>query len=387
MTVTLDQMKSKLLTEDQIMTELGKTEPLSVEHISNETKVKFSLAPDWAEGIDALHVESTLDGVQMRVNGVERQITKGALFQAAAKFGLTAPYIKKLPARLTQGLLDYHYSGGMGQTEMSMFTVHDRISAFTRPTLTPFSNIQLAEKVIEGIRKNHGSDLPIFADYKHLNTLAETNVRFIVPTTDREITGGGMSDVPSGEDDTWLAGIHLRNSAVGKGQTSLEAYLFRWWCTNGATTTLNDVGVWSRRVNGQQDDVYEWAREQVDEILGGMEARFDEVQALTRLSVAVNTGDVLREIFSRYEVPVSQRDTIQGRLLETENPTMYAIMNEITRVANEDDMEDKRRDRLMRIGGAIPTEQFDTLKARVFREGQQAGSTAPNPYEVRVISA
>ena len=118
-----------------------------------------------------------------------------------------------------------------------------------------------------------------------------------------------------------------------------------------------------------------------------MEARFDEVQALTRLSVAVNTGDVLREIFSRYEVPVSQRDTIQGRLLETENPTMYAIMNEITRVANEDDMEAKRRDRLMRIGGAIPTEQFDTLKARVFREGQQAGSTAPNPYEVRVISA
>ena len=46
MPVTLDQMKSKLLTEDQIMTELGKTEPLSVEHISNETKVKFSLAPN-----------------------------------------------------------------------------------------------------------------------------------------------------------------------------------------------------------------------------------------------------------------------------------------------------------------------------------------------------
>lgn len=386
-TVTLEQMKSHLLTEDQVMSKLAETEPLSVEHISSDTKIKFSLAPDWAEGIDALGTNAVLSGVQMRVNGTEREVTKAALFQAAAKFGLTAPYIKKIPANLTQGLLDYHYSGGMGQTELSMFTVNDRISAFTRPTLTPFSNLQLAEKTIEGIRQRHGSDLPIFADYKFHNDLQDTNVRFIIPTTDFVVEGGNMPDVPTGGSDVWLSGVHLRNSAVGKGQTSLESYMFRWWCTNGATTQLTDVGTWSRRVNGQQDDVYEWAREQVDEILGGMEERFTEVQALTRLNVAGNTGDILREIFSRYEVPVSQRDTIMARLLETENLTMYAIMNAITQVANEQDLEDRRRDRLMRIGGAIPTEQFDTLKARVWREGHSAKKDERNPYEVQVIAA
>lgn len=385
-TVTLDQMKGSLLTEDQVMNKLGETEPLSIDHISSDTKIKFSLAPDWAEGIDAKGLATAVD-VQMRVNGTERQMSKKAVFDAAAKFGLTAPYIKKVPANLIEGLLNYHYSGGMGQTELSMFSVGDTVSAFTRPTLTPFSNLQLAEKVIEGIRTRHGSDLPIFADYKFHNDLQATNVRFIIPTTERVITDSRMSDVPAGQDDTWLAGVHLYNSAVGKGQTSLEAYMFRWWCTNGATTTLQDVGTWSRRVNGQQDDVYGWARDTVDEILGGMEHQFDEIQALTRLNIAGNTADILAEIFKRYEVPVSQRDTIMARLLETENLTMYSVMQAITQVANEADMEDRRRDRLMRIGGAIPTEQFDTLKARVWREGHSAKKDERNPYEVQVIAA
>lgn len=382
-TVTLDMMKDKLLTEDQVMSELEKTEPLSIEHISNETKVKFSLAPDWAEGIDAKKSNAPID-VNMRVNGAERVMTKGALFQAAAKFGLTSAYIKKVPAKLIEGLLNYHYSGGMGSTELSMFTVRDEISAFTRPTLTPFSNLQLTESIIQGIRQRHGSDLPIFADYKFHNDLQTTNVRFIIPGVERVITDSDMPDVPMGSDDTWLSGIHLHNSAVGKGQTTLESYMFRWWCTNGATNTREDVGVWSRRVNGQQDDVYGWARDSVDEILGGMEARFDEVQALTRLNVAGNTSDVLREIFTQYEVPVSQRDTIMARLLESENLTMYAIMGAISQVANADDMDDARRDRLMRISGAIPTEQFDTLKAKVWREGHAADKAARNPYEFQI---
>ncbi len=162
--------------------------------------------------------------------------------------------------------------------------------------------------------------------------------------------------------------------------------MFRYWCTNGCTTELGEVGKWSRRVNGQQDDVYAWARDSVDEILGGMEHRFDEVQALARLGVAGNTADILTEIFKNYEVPVSQRDDIMLALLEVENLTMYSIMQAITQVANQDDMDDRRRDRLMRIGGAIPTEQFDTLKAKVWREGHSAKSSERNPYEIQVLT-
>lgn len=85
-------------------------------------------------------------------------------------------------------------------------------------------------------------------------------------------------------------------------------------------------------------------------------------------------------------MPVTQRHDILNTLMDVEgDPTMYHITNAITVAANEPDMDDKRRDRLMRIGGAIPTERFDTLKAQVWREGHGADPDAPNPYEVVTV--
>lgn len=382
-TVTLDEMKSKLLTLDQVHQMLQKTEPLSTDTISSESKIKFKLTPDWAMGIDALASTEAV-GMTMLVNGKEKQLTKEAALQAGANFGLPAAYVKKVPASYIEGLLNYHYSGGIGDNEYKLLSVGDNVAAFTRPTLVPFSNLQLLEHAVEGIRDRNGSDTPIFADYKISNSLQQTDVRLIVPAQERIMQDTHMNDVPDGSQDVWMAGLHLSNSLIGKKQTTLEAYLFRWWCTNGATTFLEDVGTWSRRADGQEEDVYLWARNSVDEILGGLESRFDQVQALAQLNVSGNTAEVLREIFSQYEVPVSQRDSIMARMLESETLTMYSIMNAITQTANEEGMEPRRADRLMRIGGAIPTETFDTLKAKIWREGHLADETAPNPYAITV---
>lgn len=383
--VTLKEMENQLLTLDQVHTLLQKTEPLSEDVIESSSKVKFKLDADWAMGLDSLDGTEVV-GAYMSISGAERRMTKDATLQAAANFGLSAAYIKKVPAHLIEGLLNYHYGNGMGETEFKVLGVGENVAAFTRPTLQPFSNLQLLENAIEGIQQRHGTETPIFADYKINNSLLRTDVRLILPAEERTMQDTNMPDVPDHSDDVWMAGVHLTNSIVGKTQTSLEAYLFRWWCTNGATTLLEDVGVWNRRVNGQEEDVYAWARDSVDEVLGGLEARFDEVQALAYLNIAGNTADVLREVFSQYEVPVSQRDQIIARMVETENPTMYSVMNAITQVANEEGLDPRRADRLMRIGGAIPTETFDTLKARVWREGHTADPNQPNPYEIRVVS-
>lgn len=384
-TITPDQLEKKLLTVDQVVNRLEKTEPLTVETIDSNSKIVFGLDTDWASGIDGMEGTERV-GVNMRINGTDRPMTKAAALQAAAHFGITAPLMKKAPAKHIEGLLNYFYGHAMDDSALAMYVVGDDIAAFTRPTLTPFSNLRLVDNVLDGIRQRHGDGVDVFADYKFHNDLQKTDIRFILPTDQRIMEDTNMKDVPAKAADSWLTGIHLSNSLIGKGQTSLESYMFRYWCTNGCTTELGEVGKWSRRVNGQQDDVYAWARDSVDEILGGMEHRFDEVQALARLGVAGNTADILTEIFKNYEVPVSQRDDIMMILLEQENLTMYSIMQAITQVANQDDLDDRRRDRLMRIGGAIPTEQFDTLKARVWREGHSAKSTERNPYEVQVIT-
>lgn len=384
--VTLADMESKLLSLDEVVAQLEKTEPLVIEPVNSETTVRFSFDSEWAHGLDAL---KDTDPVQasMTINGTERVLTKEAALQAGANFGLPAPYLKKIPANFTQGLLNYHYGAGMGTNAYNVLAVGDNVSSFTRPTIRPFSNLQLLDHVVDGIQGVHGADTPIYADYKFANSLARTDVRLIIPAAERVMVRTNMDDVPSGRDDTWLTGIHFSNSLNGKSQTTLEAYMFRYWCTNGATTNLEGIGTWSRRANGQEEDVYEWARDSVNEILGGMEHIFDSIQALANLNVNGDAAGILREIFTQYQVPVSQREAIMRRLLAMENLTMYSIMAAITEAANEVDMDDRRRDRLMRIGGALPTTTFDTLKARVWREGHQAGEEAPNPYEPLVILA
>jgi len=385
-TVTLADMEHKLLSIEEITQQLQKTEPLTDERIDNESKVRFRFTPDWAHGIESVAGTAPVD-VTMTINGTDRQMTKEAVLQAGANFGLPGAYMRKIPANFAEGLLNHHYSTGMGSEAFKVLSVADRISAFTRPTLVPFSNIQLLNSVVEGIQEIHGANTPIYADYKYANSLLRTDIRLIVPEAERVMDDTNMDDIPEGSWDTWLAGIHLSNSLIGKTQTSEEAFMFRWWCTNGCTTTLDSLGSWSRRRDGQEEDVYEWARTSVNEILGGMEHMFDQVQALTQLNVTGNTPDVLREIFAQYEVPVSQRESIMTRLVGMGEITMYHIMQAITEVANESDMEDRRRDRLMRIGGALPTTTFDTLKARVWREGHAADAEQLNPYEPLVMIA
>lgn len=374
-TVTASEMQDKLLTLDQVKEQLAKTEPLEATIVSTDTKTRFHLSEDWAEGLDSAQGTSLVNAT-VSIDGKESRLSKDAILQAASAFGLQKAYVRKTPARLIEEHLNYWYSGGIGDNVFTSLAVQGSVQAFAKATLTPFSNLQLLENVESSIRRKYGQDAEIFGDYKFRNDITQTNMRLIIPEESRTIQNTGT------EDDRWSAGVHVSNSLTGKSQTSIEAYLFRWWCTNGCTTEFDDVGSWNRRLNGQDEtDVWEWARTSVDDVLGGLENRFQEVQNLTELDVTGNIVDVTREVFENYRIPVAQRQGVLDSLAQANVLTMYTIMQAVTQTANDPDLSDDRRDRMMRIGGKIPTAQFDPLKARVFREGQ-TNPQGPNPYEI-----
>ena len=60
-------------------------------------------------------------------------------------------------------------------------------------------------------------------------------------------------------------------------------------------------------------------------------------------------------------------------------------MNAVTQTANIEGLSSDRVDKLMRIGGDIPSSTFDTLKAKVWREGHSAEPEQRNPYEVTTL--
>jgi hypothetical protein len=386
MMVTLDDMRSKLLTLDQVEEKVAATEPLNQTHVSADDKILFQFDPQWAIGFEDKDGTSVVDAV-IRLNGNDHILTKDAVLQAGAAFGLPGKYAARLPHNLLEAQLNYWFASGMGDKAFNMLSTgaDQRVAAFTRPTINPFSNRLLIEEVVRGIHERYGDGVEILADYKFNHSLVRTDVRFVIPEAIRLIAGGGMGDVPAGEQDQWAGGIHLTNSLIGKSQTKLETYLFRWWCTNGATTQMADVGTFSRRGEHEEQDVYEWASNAVDEVLGGLETQFDQVQALTQLSVEGNAADIVGDIFDRYRVPVSQRQDVLNTLMDAESLNLYTVMNAITQTANEEDLSPDRVDKILRIGGAIPGATFNSLKAQVWAEGHLADPEAPNPYEIRTV--
>jgi len=378
MSVQFAEIQDQLLTIDDVREKLSVTEPLTSFTLSNGNKTSFRYGDDWALQLDHLKGTDPVE-VYVTIDGAESQLTKDAALQATSAFGLQSTYVKKTPARLVEEHTNYWYGLGMGDREFSVLRAgsDNRIAAFSKPSITPFSNALLLDNILEGAQREYGSD--VYADYKFRHDLNQTDVRLILPDFTRNIHDTQV------DGDVWSAGIHLTNSLTGGTPTTVEGYLFRWWCTNGATTVNGDIGKWNRRIMGQQEDVYSWARDAVDEILGGMEEQFDAVQSLTQLNIAGNVTDILADIFSTYGVPVSQRQGVIDALLESESLTLYEVMQAITRLANDPDLKPERVDRLLRTGGAIPSAIFDPLKAKVWREGHAAGDDVPNPYEIQHI--
>lgn len=376
--VSYSAMKSRLLSLDEAKNRLAQTEPLGVTPISaeHETRVRWRFEPDWAFTLDTTHGTSPV-AASINVNGREHVLTKDAVLTAASAFGLPGSHAKVLPAHLLEQEMNYWFSAGLGKNSFNLLTVGDNESAaaFVKQTKQPFSNLALLDAVVSAVRNRYGS-AEILVDYKFNHSLAKTDVRLVIPEIGHFIDS-------STEDDEWCAGIHLSNSLIAKagGQTSVEPYLFRWVCTNGATSQYGDAGKWNRRVQGQQlEDVLDWARQAVDEVFDGLPRKWVELQKLTQVSIEGNAQDILREVFRTYGVPYTQQNEIISQFVEAEELSMYELMQSITQLANDPKLKPERVDSLLRIGGSIPTAMFDPLNRKLWDEGHSASPEATNPY-------
>jgi len=386
MTITLTQMKEQLISFDDIIKRLENTEPLDSVVIDSSSRAKFRLEPDWAETAKELGMTEAVSAF-VTVDGTEYQFTKEGILQATSLVGLGTAYVLKTPSNLIEMQLNYWFSSGLQDAAHKMVVVKEKASAFIKPTITTFSNVELAHSIYDGIQDFYGTGTEVLGDYKFFNSLNRTDIRFIVPRQMKIMQDTNMLDVPGGSKDVWSAGINLTNSLTGKNgiKTGIESYLFRWWCTNGAITENGDVGMWNRRTDGQSEDaVYEWAANAVEDVLGGMESLFDSVQALAYLKPKGSTSDLLNDLYSSNKVPVSQRLSITNDVVSANEVTMYSIMNAVSQQANNPTLTPERVEKLLRVGGSLPSHYFDSTKAKVFAQGQTAGPQAPNPYAMEV---
>lgn len=360
-TITLDQMRSKLLTVDQVRERLATTEPLSQVTFplsgSRNSIARFSLQPDWAQNIDQVNGTDAI-GAEVRVGGVTYQLTKDALLEATSLIGITKQYATRCPANLLEPHINYWFRQGpragisAGTQEMKLLAIGDRAYAFSKASIDPFSNLRLLDEVLAGIAERYGEG-DVLVDYKFQHNLRHTAMRLIVPNEMRNPR----------ENDPWSAGVQLHNSLAGEKPLSLEGYLFRWWCTNGAISTHAQSGKWNRRTGGQGDEVYEWARHAVDEILSGLDHEFEALDALANTPIEGDVNQALEDVFRTYRVPLAVRENIIQEMVNSDDLTMYGVMQAITQAANHDDLPESARNTLMEIGGDLPRANHERCPA------------------------
>lgn len=346
--VDIEQMRSKLLTLDDVRARLAVTEP-GGERIFKATDVQMRYEPAWAAGDD----ETVLAPAYLQFTGAdgpEIQLTIQAALELGAACRLPREVQKSWPADLTQTVVNRSLSSLLGERDLKMLIRKaggaDIGTAVCRPTVIPFSNLEMLDRMLEGIEAAYGPG-EVLADYKFYHDLEQTNLRLIVPGQQRVITGTRVAD------DTWSAGIDFRNSLIGLKQTSLGGYLFRWWCTNGCTDTLASVPALSRRETPSAEDAYEWVRQSVDEVLGGLETALDAVQASVNVPVPPDQVAVtIRDLFAEHNVPVRERQRVISELAELdEHMTVYDVAQAITVVANSDQVSPRAVEQLLSLGG------------------------------------
>ncbi len=354
--ITVEQMKPKLHPLDHVRNVLASTEPLSTYAFTVGDAIRFTLQPGWHHGIDAKSGTQPVDAVIHVGRGAgtsEFRLTKDALLEATSACGISKTYAARCPAELLEPQLNYWFREGLaarsgGNRDFQLLVAAGLGAAVTRSSIVPFSNLRLLEQALDGIAARYG-DGEVLVDYKFTHSLRKTHLRLIVPDYVRAITGTGT------DDDTWSVGIQLKNSLIGEERTSIDGYLFRWWCTNGAIDTRNTSGTWTRRGGGPDTEVYDWARTAVDDVLGGLEPALDAVQDMVAIPIEGHANDVLRDVFDHYRTPLPERARIIENMVEAGGRlNMYTVMAAITQVANDTSLEPSHIENLLRMGGDLP---------------------------------
>jgi hypothetical protein len=357
---SIEEMRPRLLTLDQARARLGKTEPLRELKFEAGSAVQFRFPEDWDEvveetdGLDAMDVFATLGGSTQ-----EYRLTKDAVLEAGAKIGIPRKLQERTPSHLLSQQFNWWF-GGRGGWDGKSFKafVADKPGDDDRPlavafgsaTISPFSNLEILDQLVDGIRDFYDADeVDLLVDYKFTHSLELTHARIIVPGFVRNITGPGTAQ-PS---DLWSTGVQWTNSQLGLKPTEVSGYLFRWRCTNGMTDTLVTSGKFNRR-DGSAEDVYSWARQSVEEVLGGLEHALDGVADTTSVPVENDVSLVLGDLFQQHKVPVPLQRAIILNMAEVGGElSMYTLLNAITQAGNDPEVSPASLDKLLRVGGHV----------------------------------
>ena len=318
--------------------------------LDEHTKAAFEAPVVWPVEDFSMFDDDESTGAGLTVGGHEYEFTKKALLDFTSKFHLSKKYVSLLPPSLLTPQMDYWVTAN--EQDIRLLVNGDTIIGVSKSPSAPlFSSESVFDYAVSALHDATGV-LPseMYVDYKLTASLDETAFRLILPglSTFQIESQRASATKP----DLWNYGISVRHSQSALFPTSVEGYLFSWWCTNGSIATHAASGKFDRRSHEADLSVLgEWLTEKIEDISVDMPHQFEDIAALTGISLKGEMTEAADSVFKRYRVPTVAREAVLANLVESDDWSAYGLMNAVTQAANPSDVDEKLRNLLFRAGG------------------------------------
>jgi len=255
--------------------------------------------------------------ILLNYNGEVSILNPPALGNLTANIGFPRPYLKKVPpeeyATLVLPHLNYWYREALNGKSIRLLKIDNRIIMVIPKT--NFEHIKISD-IINAAEHQLGTDQ--IAGYHKIQVTPETVCFSILTPREIEIKEG----------DIFNSGIRINHSLSGEVSTSLSAYLFRQWCSNGATTE-DELQTWHRNSSSNLET---WLQSSIVGANSAFDKETERVKNLLQIPMDGHTGEVLNSILNQSGVPQKLQTEVRTALLDTEAHTLYDVYNMLTKI-------------------------------------------------------
>jgi len=241
-----------------------------------------------------------------------------ALDQMLMYIGFPRTYLKKVPKEQYSSLvlphLDYWYRDALAGNLIRLFVLNNQAIAVAPKA--DFQHISISE-IVKAAEAQLGD---LVAGYHKFH---ESRGNFVFSIL-------MPKEVDLGEGDLFNQGIQVEHNLVGESSTKVSAYLFRQWCSNGATTE-DQISSWRRRSkSGEPFDV--WFQKSIMAANKVFDEEIMRVRALKEVSTNEHTADILNSVLEHSSVPQGLQKEVRSILIDRDAETLYDIYNVLTEV-------------------------------------------------------
>lgn len=267
----------------------------------------------------SFHIGEDGKGSINHKNGVTT-LSPNALGVLLAHIGFPRPYLKKIPADQVNKLviphLNFWYGKELAGQMIRLLTIEN--NAITAIPKANFKHVPISE-VLSAAEEVLGDSILGY----HKVWPGEKSFQFSILTPEEAVIKSGQKD------DLFNAGIRISHSIDGKQATTVSPYLFRQWCSNGATTE-HDLGSWKRRSG--KEDIGPWLQRTIIESRKVFSKSIDQLQELCGVKLDTNTSEVLDSVLEQSMVPRQLQKEVRNALIDDGANTLYDIYNTLTKV-------------------------------------------------------